>query len=653
MNKSKYKYLFDIDSPDDLRILPETALDAVCVEIREYLIDTITKISGHLGAGLGVVELAVALHYVYNTPLDKIIFDTGHQAYPHKILTGRRDLLSTIRQKGGLSGFLKRSESEYDAFGAGHASTSISSGLGIAVARDILKKDFRVVSIIGDGAMTCGLAYEAMNNCGFQNRDITVILNDNNVSISKNVSSFSNYFNELYTKESVQKLRNNIWDMTGKFDNIGDRIRRLAAKLEDGVKAIVTPGSLFEALGFKYFGPINGNNVHKLVKVFRVIRNMKGPIFLHIMTQKGKGYQLAEEDQFFLHAVGKIDKSTGQSLFPVKNEDKVPLYQDVFGEAMVELCQMNSKIVAVTAAMSDGTGLDILKKEMPDRVIDVGIAEGHAVTFSAGLATEGIIPVVAIYSSFLQRAYDNIFHDCALQNLHVVFAIDRAGVVGEDGATHHGFMDLAYLRTIPNMVVMAPKDRQELRNMLYSAIFYYTHSPVAIRYPRGKSSGTQIEQFRLIELGKAEILRKGTDVAILAIGKTVYESQLAAEILSEQGIEAEIINARFVKPIDEKMIDYICIKFEKIITIEDGFVNGGFGSAVLEYAANKNYKNQFLLHGIHHTIEHATQAQLYEELLLDSKGIASKVIDLIGKYNLNEQDIAINSSILENSNELS
>jgi len=486
VSEKKYKYLTDINYPSDLKKLHMKELPAVCEELRNYVINTISKTGGHLGAGLGVVELTVAMHYVYDTPNDKIVWDVGHQGYPHKVLTGRRDQLHTIRHKGGLSGFLKPSESEYDAFGAGHASTSISAALGIASARDILGKKHRVAAVIGDGALTGGMAYEAMNNCGVQKRDITVVFNDNNMSISSNVSAFSNYFNELFASPLVEKVRTNLWELTGKMDDFGDRIRKVASRLEGGVKAIVTPGSLFEAFGFRYFGPINGNNVIQLVRIFKLIKDLRGPILLHIITKKGKGYGPAENDSQNLHAIGEIDINTGKSIPKSTSQAVAPQYYRVFGEAMTELCEKNPKLVGITAAMAEGTGIDILQEKFPDRCFDVGIAEQHAVTFAAGLAKEGIIPVVAIYSTFLQRGFDQIIHDCALQGLHVIFALDRAGLVGEDGSTHHGVLDIAYLRSVQKMVLMSPKDEQELRDMLFSSVFYYNKGPVAIRYPRGR-----------------------------------------------------------------------------------------------------------------------------------------------------------------------
>ncbi|MEK6570485.1 MAG: 1-deoxy-D-xylulose-5-phosphate synthase, partial [Bacteroidota bacterium] len=435
MAETTYPYLSKINSPRDLRSLNVNELRFVCDELREFLIDTISKVGGHLGAGLGAVELTVALHYVFNTPEDKLVWDVGHQGYPHKILTGRRDVFNTIRQFKGISGFLRRAESEYDTFGAGHASTGLSAALGMAAARDFSGETHKVVAVVGDGAMTGGMAYEAMNNAGLLKKDIIVVLNDNAMSIAPNVWALSNYFTEVIAAPSYNKFKRNIWELTGKLDQLGDRIRRIAARLEEGVKAVVTPGILFEALGFRYFGPINGHSVTRLVKIFREVRDLKGPILIHVTTQKGKGYKPAEEDPQRLHGVSPFDKITGMS---AKKADGPPAYTKVFGKAVVELAKQNPKIVGITAAMPDGTGLDQLQKEMPERFFDVGIAEQHAVTFAAGLATQGYVPIAAIYSTFLQRAYDQIIHDVAVQSLHVVFALDRAGLVGADGPTHHG-----------------------------------------------------------------------------------------------------------------------------------------------------------------------------------------------------------------------
>lgn len=635
----EYKYLFDIDSPYDLRKLPESALQDVNNEVREYMVDVITKVGGHFGAGLGVVELTVALHYVFNTPQDKIVFDTGHQGYPHKILTGRRDRLHTIRKKDGLSGFLKRTESEYDTFGAGHASTSISAALGMAVARDFQNQNHKVISVIGDGAMTGGLAFEAMNNIGFQKRDMIVILNDNNISIEPNVSAFSNYFNDLYATNTVQNLRNTVKQFANRMDTLGDRLRKFAAKLESGAKAIITPGVLFEALGFNYFGPINGNNLQKVLKLLQVVKDLKGPIFLHLMTQKGSGYKPAESDKQNLHAIGTVDKLTGKSVAK-KSTPKPPKYSNVFGEAVVDLCKMNPKIVGITAAMGEGTGLVKMEKEFKDRLFDVGIAEGHAVTFAAGMAAEGMIPIVAIYSSFLQRAYDHLVHDCAIQNLHVVFGIDRAGLVGADGPTHHGVLDISYLRPVQNIVIMAPSNEQELRDMLYSAVFHFTNGPVAIRYPRGEGVGVPLKPMKKIELGKSEVAKRGRDVAILGIGLTVNYALGAAQLLEDDDINAEVINTRFVKPLDTDMLDDVFERFDTIITVEDGQLIGGFGSAVAEYANQVGYHNKIEILGIPDKfIDHATQAELHKELGYDAEGIAKRVRELLGRT-INSENFA-------------
>lgn len=629
---SQYKYLFDIDSPADLRQLPEAALRDVAAEVRQYLIDVITQVGGHFGAGLGVVELTVALHYVFDTPHDRLVFDTGHQGYPHKILTGRRDQLATIRQLGGLSGFLKRSESEYDVFGAGHASTSISAALGMAIARDLKGEDFKVVAIIGDGAMTGGLAYEAMNNCGVQKRNIIVVLNDNNMSIAPNVWAISNYFTEVFTTPTAIKLRQQFKQLASQAGQLGDRIRYLVGRIEDGFKAVLTPGMLFESLGFKYFGPINGHNITQLVRILRHIKDLPGPILLHVRTQKGKGYKPAEEDKQFLHAIGKVDKITGKALSLPSAKPQPPTYQKVFGEALAEIMRENQRVVGITAAMPDGTGLDIVQRQFPERVFDVGIAEGHAVTSAAGMATEGIVPVCAIYSTFLQRAFDMIVHDVALQHLHVVFALDRAGVVGADGPTHHGVLDLAYMRIVPGAVVMAPKDEQELRDMLYSAIYAYTTGPVSIRYPRGNAIGVPLRPMQLLPLGKGELLRDGNDVALVAVGPLVYRALDAADILhSKYGISAAVVNARFVKPLDDTLLIDLARRIRWIVTLEDGQIHGGFGSAVAElFAEHKLTEVHLKLHGIEDRfVEHGTQEELYRLLALDAEGIVRTTLDFL------------------------
>ncbi|MEJ5286146.1 MAG: 1-deoxy-D-xylulose-5-phosphate synthase [Bacteroidota bacterium] len=631
INWEKYKILKSIDEPSDLRKLKPESLETLSEELRNYIIEVVTQVGGHFGANLGVVELTIALHYVFNTPKDKIVWDTGHQGYPHKVLTGRRDLLPTIRQLGGLSGFLKREESEYDVFGAGHASTSISAALGIATARDMLGEDYKVIAVIGDGALTGGLAFEAMNNCGYQKRDIIVIFNDNGISIDPNVSAISTYFNELFSSRTVTKLRDKIWNATDKIPSLGDRLKDFLSRLEGGIKSIVTPGMLFEALGFNYFGPINGHNIYKLIRILSQIKRLKGPILLHVMTEKGKGYPAAENDSTRLHAIGKKEKIVVDSIEKIDLKPKVPSYSDVFGNAVAELMELDNRIVAISAAMLSGTGLLNVSKRFPERVFDVGIAEGHAVTYASGMATQGLLPICAIYSTFLQRAFDQIIHDCALQNLHVVFALDRAGLVGEDGPTHHGTFDLAYLRLVPNMIVTAPKDEQELRNLLYSALFTYP-GPVSIRYPRGKAVGVQINKFEPIPLGKWELLYAGSDVAILGVGKMVQNILNARELLLSKGYNPTIVNARFIKPLDNEMLTQIAQTHELIITVEEGTVVGGFGSAVAEFLAKNNFKNDLHIIGIpDRFIEHGTQDELLAMLKLDPTGIASQVEYLVEK----------------------
>ncbi|MCU0413927.1 MAG: 1-deoxy-D-xylulose-5-phosphate synthase [Ignavibacteriaceae bacterium] len=623
IDEQKYPILSRVDYPSDIRQLSLPQLKQLCTDIREYMVDTISEIGGHFGGGLGTVELTVAIHKVFNTPHDLVVWDTGHQAYPHKILTGRKEALNRIRQYGGISGFLKRSESEYDAFGAGHASTSISAALGMATAKDITKVDKKVVAVIGDGAMTGGMAYEAMNNSGVLKTDLIVVLNDNNMSIAPNVWQISNYFTEMISHPDYNKFKGQIWDLTGKLDQFGDRMRRVAVRLEQGIKAVITPGMLFEALGFRYFGPINGHNLHQTVKIFEQVKDLKGPILIHAITQKGKGYKPAEGHVQRLHASTPFDKLTGQAH---KKAGEAVAYTKIFGNALVEIIEKNPKVVGITAAMPDGTGLDILKEKIPQNYFDVGIAEEHAVTFAAGLATQGIVPVLAIYSTFLQRAFDQIIHDVALQKLHVVFILDRAGLVGADGPTHHGTFDLSYLRMIPGMVIMAPKDEAELRNMVYTAV-EHCDGPVAVRYPRGSALGVKLEPgFSNIEIGKAEKLTDGEDVAILAVGSMVNYADKAVAILKESGISSELVNMRFIKPLDTQLLDEIASKHEKIVTIEENNLPGGFGSAVLEYFNDKNFKNDILRIGIPDTfIDHGTQSELHKQISIDPAGIVSQI----------------------------
>ena len=618
-----------VDDPADLRKLDLSDLRPLCREIREFLIDAVSKTGGHLGAGLGTVELAVALHYAFRTPEDRVIWDVGHQAYPHKILTGRKDRLHTIRQFGGLSGFLKRKESPYDVFGAGHATTSISAALGVAAARDFEGDDYKVVAVIGDGSMTGGMAYEAMNNCGLLKKNMIVVLNDNNMSISQNVWAISNYFNEIIASPTYNRFRANVWDLAGKFDELGDRFRRIAARLEGGIKSVVTPGMLFEALGFRYFGPINGHNVVSLVKIFQEVQDWTGPILVHVVTQKGKGYAPAERDDMNLHGVTPFDKVTGKA--PKKN-DAPKSYTAIFADALVEIVRQKQNVVGITAAMNSGTGLDKLQQEVPEKYFDVGIAEQHAVTFAAGMAVEGYIPVAAIYSTFLQRAFDQVIHDVATQGLHVVFALDRGGLVGADGPTHHGAYDLSYLRVIPGMVIMAPADEQELRDMLYTAV-EYRNGPIALRYPRGNAIGVPLrKEFRTIEIGRGVTLREGEEVAILAVGNMVQNALKAAELLENSGIRAAVVNMRFVKPLDTALLDDVFARYRNVLTVEDNSIRGGFGSAVAEYLSQARVQGVTLqLHGIPDDfIEHGTQEELHRSINLDPLGIARTAGALCG-----------------------
>ena len=624
-----YTLLDSIRDPRDLRALDIHQLRQVSTEIREFLIDTVSLTGGHLGAGLGTVELAVAIHYAFDTPRDQVIWDVGHQAYPHKILTGRKDRFHTLRQLNGISGFLKRSESEYDVMGAGHATTSISAALGVAAARDYRGEDYHVVAVIGDGSMTGGMAYEAMNNCGLLKKNIIVVLNDNRMSIAPNMWAISNYFNELIASPTYNRFRNNIWDLAGRFDHLGDRFRRVAAKVEGGLKAILTPGMLFEALGFRYFGPINGHNVVSLARLFSEVQDWSGPVLVHVVTQKGKGYLPAEMDGMNLHGVNPFDKITGKS---PKKQDALPAYTTIFGNALVEIASRDEKIVGITAAMASGTGMDIMQQAYPDRFHDVGIAEPHAVTFAAGLAIGGYTPVVSIYSTFLQRAIDQVIHDVALQHLHVVFVLDRAGLVGADGPTHHGAFDLTYLRMIPGMVIMAPQDEQELRDMLFTAI-QHQGGPIALRYPRGNALGVPLsEGFRAIPIGQGVQIREGDDIAILAIGSMVSAAEKAAALLENSNVHAAVYNMRFVKPLDTGLLDHVFQQHKKVLTVEDSSRIGGFGSAVAEYLASTQTSDVTLnILGLPDAfVDQGTQEELYRMIELDPLGIARSAAMMTG-----------------------
>jgi 1-deoxy-D-xylulose-5-phosphate synthase len=623
MEDTKYKILPKVDSPADIRKMDIAELKELCGEIREYLVDIVSETGGHFGGGLGAVELTVALHKVLNTPKDLIVWDTGHQAYPHKIITGRRDAMKTIRHLNGISGFLKRSESEYDAFGAGHASTSISAALGMAVARDLKKEDKKVVAVIGDGAMTGGMVYEAMNNSGVLKTNLIVVLNDNNMSIAPNVWQISNYFTEMIAHPEYNRFKGQIWNLTGKLDQFGDRLRKIAVRLENGIKAVITPGMLFEALGFRYFGPVNGHNLHQLIKIFEQVKGLKGPILVHAITHKGKGYKPAEENCQKYHAAPPFNKLTGKAY---KKEGALPSFTSFFGNALCEIIDKNPEVVGITGAMPDGTGMDTVQAKHPGNYFDVGIAEEHAATFAAGLATQGITPVVAIYSTFMQRAFDQIVHDIALQKLHVVLVMDRAGLVGADGPTHHGSFDISFLRLVPNIVIMAPKDEAELRDMLYTAV-KYKKGPVSIRYPRGSSIGVEVKEgFTEIPIGKAEVLKSGKDVAVLSIGTMTNYAMNAAEKLEEESISTEVVNMRFAKPLDTALLDEVAGRFKKIVTVEENSLPGGFGSAVAEYFADKRYKNDILRLGIpDRFIDHGTQAELHSILQIDDEGIRGRI----------------------------
>ncbi len=625
--------LATIDSPSDLRKLEPDQLQEVCDELRTYIIDIVSVYGGHFGASLGVVELTTAIHYVYDTPKDLLVWDVGHQAYGHKILTGRRDNFHTNRTYGGLSGFPKRSESEYDTFGVGHSSTSISAALGMAVANDLDKGDKKVVAVIGDGAMTAGLAFEGLNNAGAMNSDLLVILNDNNMSIDPNVGALKEYLAEITTSKTFNKMRDEIYDMLGHFKSAGDKMRKVASRLEKALTAALTPGSLFRALGFKYYGPVDGHDVDKLREVLEDLREVKGPKLLHVVTVKGKGFAPAEREQTKWHASSSpFDKITGKAIDTAPKPKGAPKYQDVFGEALVELAEKDERIVSMTPAMPSGSSLWPMMNAFPDRAFDVGIAEQHAVTFAAGLAAEGKKPFCAIYSSFLQRGYDQLVHDVAIQKLPVVFCIDRAGLVGADGPTHHGAYDTAYMRAIPNMVISSPLNEQDLRDMMYTAS-KYDEASWAIRYPRGKATGMEIrKEFQTIEIGKGVTLREGEGVAVLSFGPIGKYAAEAADQLAEEGIRIGHYDMRFAKPIDEELIDEICTRYDHLITLEDGSRLGGFGSAVAEYLMEKEHKPTLKILGIpDRIVEHGTQEELYHEVGIDAEGVRTAVLSLLEK----------------------
>lgn len=620
-----------INIPADLRKLQPEELTSLCDELRQFIIDEVSTNPGHLGASLGVVELTVALHYVYNTPFDQLIWDVGHQAYGHKILTGRRDQFHTNRKYKGISGFPKPNESEYDAFGVGHASTSISAALGMALAASVKKENRKIVAVIGDGSMTGGMSFEGLNNAASNNSDVLIILNDNNMAIDPNVGGVSNYLLNISKSKPYNKLKNEIWEGLGKLNGFGPKARRLVQKTEGALKSyLLKESNLFESLGIRYFGPIDGHDVEYLTKVLRDLRDIQGPKLLHIITKKGKGFKLAEINQTVYHAPGKFDKNTGEIIGCECDLNKPPKFQNVFGNTIVELAEKNPKIVGVTPAMPTGSSLNIMMEKMPDRAFDVGIAEPHAVTFSAGMAIQGLVPFCNIYSTFMQRAYDQIIHDVAIQNLNVVFCLDRGGLVGADGATHHGVFDMAYMRSIPNMTVSAPMDEIELRNLMYTAQ-QENMGPFSIRYPRGCGCKVDWKQpFELIEVGQGRMISEGNDLAILSIGTTGIPASRAVKSLNNKNFSVAHYDMRFVKPLDEKLLHQIFQKFNKVITIEDGVILGGFASAVLEFMAANEYHTKLIRLGVPDKfIEHGTPEELQRDCGFDQKGIYQTAIELL------------------------
>lgn len=639
MNLAAGPLLNQINHPDDLKKMSREQLHQVCDELRQYIIDIVSVHGGHFAASLGVVELSVALHYVYNTPYDQLVWDVGHQAYGHKILTGRRDQFATNRKYKGLSGFPKRSESEFDTFGVGHSSTSISAALGMAMAAKYKGENRKSVAIIGDGSMTAGMAFEAMNHAGVADSDVLIILNDNNMSIDPNVGALREYLTDISTSPTYNKVRDEIWSLMGKLPVGKSFTRQMASKLEASLKGVVSKSSnLFEALQLRYFGPIDGHNIANLVDTLKDLKEIPGPKLLHIITVKGKGYALAEKDQTKWHAPGLFDKLTGEIIKKKVETPQPPKYQDVFGHSIVELAKVNPSIMGVTPAMPSGSSLKIMMDAMPDRAFDVGICEQHAVTLSAGLATQGIKVFCNIYSSFMQRAYDQVIHDVALQKLPVVFCLDRAGLVGEDGPTHHGCYDIAYFRCIPNMIVSAPMNEQELRNLMYTAQLPETNFPFAIRYPRGEGVMVDWQKpFEKIEIGKGRKLKDGKEVAILSFGHPGNFAQTAIRNLRNENIDPAHYDIRFVKPLDTDLLHEVFQRYSMIVTVEDATVVGGFGSSILEFMNEHQYKANVKVLGIPDTIvEHGTLKELQHECHYDAHAIADAVKDLLGKKILAE-----------------
>ncbi len=617
-----WRYLGRINSPADLKQLSRNELPAVASELREYMIATVAKVGGHLGSSLGAVELTLALHYVFNAPRDKIVWDVGHQAYGHKILTGRRDRFPTLRQYGGISGFPVRDESPYDAFNVAHACTSISAALGMCVARDLAREDNYVVAVIGDAGLTGGLALEGLNQAGHLKRKLLVILNDNEMSIAPNVGAIAGYLNRIVHGQAYLRVKEEIEQLVSSVPRVGKRLLRLTRDLVDAAKTLIIPGLVFEELGYEYVGPINGHNLETLIDTLQRVKDHEGPVLLHVVTQKGKGYPHAERLPVKYHGVTSFDISTGAFH---KTPAAAPSYTAVFGKTLCSLAERDRRIVAITAAMPEGTGLDEFARRFPGRFYDVGIAEQHAVTFAAGLACQGLRPVAAIYSTFLQRAYDQILHDVCLMNLPVTFALDRGGIVGADGPTHHGLYDLAYLSAAPNMTVMAPKDENELRHMLYTALEH--GAPAAVRYPRGNGLGVALDgELRALDIGRAEILREGRDGAILALGSMVYPCLEASERLAAEGLSLTVINARFAKPLDEELISVLAAEKPFLVTAEEGTLAGGFGALVCALVQDRRIPVSILRIGVpDRIVPHGSPQLLHAKYGLDADGIADKI----------------------------
>lgn len=636
MNIQAGPLLKDIYYPEDLRKLNKSQLFQLSNELRQYIVDTVSIHGGHFGASLGVVEMTVALHYVFNTPYDQLVWDVGHQAYGHKILTGRREKFHTNRIYKGISGFPKRCESEYDTFGVGHSSTSISACLGMAIASHYKgQNDKQHIAVIGDGALTGGLAFEGLNNAGWLNSNILIVLNDNCMSIDPNVGGLKEYLTDITTSKAYNKVRDEVWNLLGSMSKFGKSAQDVASKVEASLKGSVfsQQSNFFESMGLRYFGPVDGHDVNKLVEIFSDLQNIPGPKLLHCVTVKGKGFLPAEKDQTKWHAPGLFDKITGEIHKKHPAKPQPPKYQEVFGRTIIELAKENEKIVGITPAMPSGCSMKYMIADMPDRAFDVGICEQHAVTFSAGLATQGLTPFCNIYSTFMQRAYDQVIHDVALQNLHVIFCLDRGGLVGADGATHHGAFDLAYFRCIPNMVVAAPMDEPELRNMMYTLQLEKNAVPSSIRYPRGQ--GVTVDwrtPMQEMEIGTGRLIQEGEEVAILTIGHPGNFAVEACQKLAENGIYPAHYDMRFVKPLDEEMLHEVFQKYSKVITVEDGVIQGGFGSAVLEFMADHHYQASITRLGVpDRFIDHGTQKQLWKECGYDAAAIVEAVRAMVGE----------------------